>query len=448
MVLTMGAVNTACCFGAVAIARRRGGTSLMIIAASTLVIMSPSLVGRTYSDIWNPSAGLLPFTLLIFLAWTIGCGDVRLLPVAAIVASFSVQCHLTFVPPTAGLMVVAAVALFVGRIRPSRKTLLMTGIVLLICWSGPIVDEIVHRPGNVERVIRSGLAHTPKAGARVGARATVHTFGVPPWWLSRAPGAAARIADVTKAVSPASAASAAIVLAVLATLCVMAFRRRRRDIALAAGHGLVMALAMALVASGTPIKGLLILSFGYTLGWGTAAGAWAWLTVILGGLVLLAHQRVRAIQRPRALALLASAGIAASLLRLAAAGPGEDLLRPRYKPMRTLASRLEAAVPSHSTVLVTSTNDTGFDGQYDFEMGSIYVLRHRGRGVLTPRSVLFGSTYDPRDRPADYVLRVAPAGTAVPRGASVVLRTPAGGPGTHGLVITLARTAPQPAAAQ
>ena len=34
---------------------------------------------------WNPSAPLLPFTLLIFLAWSVACGDFRLLPLTVLV---------------------------------------------------------------------------------------------------------------------------------------------------------------------------------------------------------------------------------------------------------------------------------------------------------------------------------------------------------------------------
>src|SRR3954447_24039050 len=49
--LTIGAANVAAVFGCVALARRRGGTALMIVAASALAVMSGSLAGRVYSDV-------------------------------------------------------------------------------------------------------------------------------------------------------------------------------------------------------------------------------------------------------------------------------------------------------------------------------------------------------------------------------------------------------------
>ena len=61
--------------------------------------MLASLPAETYTDIWNSSAPLMPLLLLVFLAWSIACGEYRLLPLAVLVASFTSQSHLTFVAP-------------------------------------------------------------------------------------------------------------------------------------------------------------------------------------------------------------------------------------------------------------------------------------------------------------------------------------------------------------
>jgi hypothetical protein len=438
MALTIGAMNTAAVFGAVAIARRRGGHALMVVAAGTLAVASVSLVGHVYSDVWNPAAGLLPFTLLIFLAWTIGCGDVQLLPLAALVLSFTVQCHLTFVPPSAGLLVVAAVGLVAGRIRPSRRTWIITGAVLLLCWIGPLADEVVHRPGNLEILARTAFSGTPTTGFETGVRAVTHTIGVPPWWLSIPAGASDRIADIAKAPGAGSIASAAVVLVLLAGLLVLAVRRRRRDIAVAAAVALVLSLSIGLVAGSNPTKGLLVLSLAYTLWWGTAAGAWAWMTLVVGLVALFAPRRLELTRRPRALAALAVAAAAVAIARLAVAGPGEDLQRPHFSPMRALADRLETTVPDGATVLVTGTASGGFGAQYDYLTGSIYALRHDGHRVLTPQSSPLGGKYDPRGRRPDYVVRLVPANAPAGRGL-VLLRT-AGARPEDGVIVTAERT--------
>src|SRR2546429_8831648 len=106
MTLTMGAVNSLAIVGAVALARRRGGVILMFATALAIALMCQSLAAETFHDIWNPSAALFPFTLLIFLCWSLACGEYRLLPLTALVASFVLQANLTYLPPTVGLLAV------------------------------------------------------------------------------------------------------------------------------------------------------------------------------------------------------------------------------------------------------------------------------------------------------------------------------------------------------
>ena len=106
LILTMGLLNTASIVGVIVLARRRGGRALMFITAIAVLLMSRSLAPEVLHDVWNPSAGLFPFTLLIFLCWSLACGEYRLLPLTVLVASFVLQCQLAFVPPTLGVLVV------------------------------------------------------------------------------------------------------------------------------------------------------------------------------------------------------------------------------------------------------------------------------------------------------------------------------------------------------
>jgi hypothetical protein len=404
-------------------------------------VMSGSLAGRIYSDVWNPAAGLLPFTLLIFLAWSIACGDVRLLPLAALVGSFAVQCHLAYLPPSLGLLAVSLAGLVATRTRPSRRALVVTGAVLLVCWSGPLLDELVHRPGNAEVFVRTVFSGTPTLGFESGVRAVTHTIGVPPWWLGSASGYGDRIGDIIHAPGALSIASAVALRAGLAALVALGLRRGRRDVALAAAQGLVLCVAIGLVAGGNPAKGLLPLSLGYNLWWGTAAGAWAWLTLAVGAIVLFAPGLVGRFERPAALAGLALIGVVLATVRLAAAGPGPDPLSPRYEPMSTLADRLDDALPSGRTVLVSAPGGVGFDPKFDYQMGSVYALRRHGDSVITDASAPLGSVYDPRGRRADWVLRIERGAVAPPTGARVVMQIPPSRAAPGGVVITLAPAA-------
>src|SRR2546423_14230738 len=70
----------------------------------------------------------MPFTFLIYLCWSIACGEYRLLPVTVLVASFIVQSHLVMLIPSVGLVGLALLGLAVGRGRVPWAAAL---------WGGP-----------------------------------------------------------------------------------------------------------------------------------------------------------------------------------------------------------------------------------------------------------------------------------------------------------------------
>jgi hypothetical protein len=114
VVATIGLVNVASVMCAVALARRRGGVVLMFVTALALLVMCRSLPTETLYSPLNATAPLIPGTLLIFLCWSMACGELRLLPIAVLVGSFMAQSHLAYVAPVAGLLA-ASVGGFVYR---------------------------------------------------------------------------------------------------------------------------------------------------------------------------------------------------------------------------------------------------------------------------------------------------------------------------------------------
>src|SRR3954471_10157082 len=78
--IAIGLVDVACVIGVVGLAHRRGGQALMFATGATVAAMTASLDSFVWHDQWGPAATLLPFTLLLFLAWSVGSGEYRLLP--------------------------------------------------------------------------------------------------------------------------------------------------------------------------------------------------------------------------------------------------------------------------------------------------------------------------------------------------------------------------------
>lgn len=118
--VTMCAINVLAIVTAVALARRRGGLILMFATALGIALMCQSLPTEAMHDIWNPAAGLFPFLALIFIGWSVACGEYRLLPAGALVASFLVQTHLMYAAPTAVLLVVGCGGLLLHRLIRAR----------------------------------------------------------------------------------------------------------------------------------------------------------------------------------------------------------------------------------------------------------------------------------------------------------------------------------------
>jgi hypothetical protein len=440
LAVTAGLLNVACVSGSVGLAHRRGGPPLMLATAIGIAVMLASLPAENYSDVWNPAVAVLPFTLLLFVAWSLACGEYRLLPLAVLLASFVVQCHLIYAYPALGAVAVGLAGLILLRPRPGRQAarawIVAAVAVGLVCWSGPLIDQAVNRPGNLVLLARAAGSDEPSLGPGIGARAVVRATGVPPWWLRPPRGALERIADLDTSPGLLTITSSALVLGGLAGVTVAAWRRRRRAVLAAGTLGLATCAAIALATAAVPSASYA--STGYGLWWASAAGMWVWLALGWSAAVLmapapLARARLAAARlapRPRpvlapaaALGAAAAAGIAVA----AAADPPEE----PFEQLRTITDRLEAELPPGTPVRVEGTwsSDTVFLAG-GFQLGIVYALLREGRTVTAPSLTDLGSRYgtDDEDGPVARV-RVDVDRQAVEGGRPVArLRVPSADP--------------------
>jgi hypothetical protein len=118
------AINAASIAGLALVARRRGGTPLMLLTLLGSTLLLRTLGADFASDPWNCFITTLPFALLIFLAWSLWCGEAWALPLAAGVATFLAQTHVGFVLLALPLVVWGAIGLVVAAVRPpgGRRT--------------------------------------------------------------------------------------------------------------------------------------------------------------------------------------------------------------------------------------------------------------------------------------------------------------------------------------
>jgi hypothetical protein len=409
LVLTMGIVNTAAVAGAVLLARRRGGIGLMLLTALVLAVMTRSLAPEVLHDIWNPSAGLMPFTLLIFLAWSVACGELWLLPLTLLVASFVLQCQLAFAPPCVGLLAVALGGLALSlrdRERRPRHALRWLGAslaVLAVCWTAPLIDQIEGSPGNISRIVQTVEAKPPALGAVVGLHAVERAVGVAPWWATHPSSPWSRKEEVREHTGTARFVTTWLVLAALALMVTLGTLTRRREVATAGLIGLLLCAALGAVAATTPERRTLAETLGYTMWWGSPAGAFAWIAVAWGAALasaaaapaLAASLRLRLPRpSPRLAPALVGAGalVVAGAAAAIAGAQGADYHRPEYAPVKALRAALARDVPRGRTVQLQAR----LGGQtFRFKMAARYALVTRGVRPLSPGiDTRLGSWYE------------------------------------------------------
>jgi hypothetical protein len=146
----------------VGVAWRRGGGRLARWATAVLAVYLATLSPAVLSSPWNPLILVLPFVLVVMLAWSVSVGDVVLLPVLAGIGSFTVQSHVGQLAPVAIASAFAIAGGLMRRVPAARWRLpvIATVVVLVVMWLPPVIDQFSHPGGNLLDIAR-WFRHTP-----------------------------------------------------------------------------------------------------------------------------------------------------------------------------------------------------------------------------------------------------------------------------------------------
>jgi hypothetical protein len=444
----MGAVNVLSIMGAVWLAHRRGGRPLMFATAIAIALMTGSLSSETWHDIINPAAALAPFLFLIFVCWSLACGEYRWLPAAVLLVCFASQAHVTFALPSAALLAVGIGGLVLARRRMRsgdgdaaagtrstgsvRPWALAAVVIALVCWAPPLAQQASHAlgikpgPGNMALDLRLAFAHGASVGYGNGWHALVRAAGIPPWWLRPPRTIQQRVfADVYGAPSVFSSLSCLLILAALVLCTVVAVRRGRHELAAAGVGALALCAAVLVSTANTPAAGGAFLTLAYSLWWTAPGGMWIWL--VLGFSVIALMPPLR---RPGWLRLELSAGVAslaavvcvALVGALVALGQAPDDDQGAYGPIAQVDARLGSIHPLRQPVLVrsTETDPPLVLSAVDLEASVIYNLRRAGYAVKTDEWRSLGNPYKPGSGPVGSVVTIHSGGQPAPAGGQVV----------------------------
>ena len=191
------AVNAAAVAGMALVARRRGGTSLMLLTLLGCALLMRMLGADFLQDPWNCFITTLPFGLLIYLSWAMWGREAWALPASAALATFLAQVHVGFVALAPPLVAWGALGLVVttallpdpqDRARSVRRIVKASALtvgVLAVAWLPPVIEGIRHSPSNIASIARWFRHPDEDANSLAdGWRVMTGQFGGAPEWLT------------------------------------------------------------------------------------------------------------------------------------------------------------------------------------------------------------------------------------------------------------------------
>jgi hypothetical protein len=111
LMVSVGFVHIVSVAAALWLARRRGGTSMMLCVAGSLALIIRASGTDFATEPWNPWLAVIPFAVFVLLCWTAVEGELWALAAAVLVGSHCIQCHAGYAVVV--LAMLAATTLFV-----------------------------------------------------------------------------------------------------------------------------------------------------------------------------------------------------------------------------------------------------------------------------------------------------------------------------------------------
>ena len=146
--------------------RRAGLTGALVLGAiAAVAVRGYGLTVLTHP--WNPYFPVLLWLLVLVAAWSVLLGDHWMAIVVVVAASIAAQTHVPYL-----LNVIAICALVLGvmlwRLRsPATRPQVARPLIVTVAvgtgmWVLPFVDQLVHDPGNIRRLIRHFASKPPE----------------------------------------------------------------------------------------------------------------------------------------------------------------------------------------------------------------------------------------------------------------------------------------------
>lgn len=333
--------------------------------------------GPRLIDPWNPYVAQLPFLLALVACWAVIAGNLRWLSWLIGAGSFSLQAHLSFLPP---VVVLLAIGIFVAF--RNRTTLTSTNrrwiiAVTVLAWAPAIVDVVLLRGHNIWRVLRFFLRSSgtsSNGGLGISAKVILHETGLQASWLGGQP----HLSVFNSGFTGDTGLAPGLGLVALGVAGWLAWRRR--DPHMRAFVALLAVLLIAGLSEMTVASGPM---YPYLFGWISIVG----MLCSLSPLIVIAHSR--STMRERGLPALAV--VVSCALAIAHTGlPRSPLERVVDVAIaRDLIANSMSKLDRHQRYQLHHGYDK-FNSIYELGVVSELRQRHFDIVVIPENSVLFG----------------------------------------------------------
>ena len=421
------AINSAALVGVGWTAFRRGGLQLMLIAVLVATLLARSLGGNFLHDPVSSNVGATTALLLLFAAWSIVAGDLRMAPVFVLAGTFALQDHLSYLgtgAPVVGVALIFGIWWIRRTARYAvdsswlRPRLIASGILGVVLWLPVVLDQLFgsHNISAIVQTFTSGKADTKGAqAAGVGFAAKRVAEALAPW-----PIFARKVPPLGYLHTPAThelVLGYAVLVAVIG-LGIWFWRQQRTDLTamafvavLACAAGFYTAMKLP---SGAGVKAA-------NLRWMWTVSAFLWIALAWMVWTLLPPLIKEVVGVP--VLVFASAGIAvATLATLASVGLSSDRDGTIAKDTGTLIDNVEQQLPKGRYRVTYEGGSVGLS----IGPAIVHALDHRGDAVFLdfgPFSRAYGKDREFHDQPVDGTVFVtAEADSAFPQGTKILAR--------------------------
>ncbi|HET9729827.1 MAG TPA: hypothetical protein VFR41_10425 [Acidimicrobiia bacterium] len=148
---------------------RRGGVALTLGLTAMLAVLTHSYGAYLLTLAWNPYMPVLWWIVFVLAVWSVLVDDLPMLPIAIVAGMFCMQTHVSYDGLVGGVLTGLAVWLSVRAWRTAdaalRRRALRWGLgslaLLVLLWVPPVVDQIIHHPGNLS-ILRDYFGNPPE----------------------------------------------------------------------------------------------------------------------------------------------------------------------------------------------------------------------------------------------------------------------------------------------